>query len=268
MEIRTMTQADLEVALGWARAEGWNPGLEDAHTFHAADPGGFLMGWVDGKPVGSISAVDWVTGFGFIGLYIMSPDFRGQGLGMQLWRAAMERLKDCLVGLDGVVAQQGNYAKSGFKLAHRSLRFEAEAPRLGGPPFSPQPASFEQLLALATAVSPAGRPAYLQAWLNQKQARVLSGPDCLVVARPCHTGHKIGPLIAPDALIARQLLETICADLSGPIFLDVPESNTAAMQMVRELGMTAQFECARMYTGEVPAFAVDRWFGVTTFELG
>ena len=39
--LRRMTETDLGLALDWAAAEGWNPGLHDAHCFYAADPEGF-----------------------------------------------------------------------------------------------------------------------------------------------------------------------------------------------------------------------------------
>ena len=93
MRIAPMTLADLETALDWAAAEGWNPGLDDAEAFLAADPGGFLMGRVDGEPVASISAVRHSAGFGFLGLYICRPEHRGRGLGWQMWQAAMARLR-------------------------------------------------------------------------------------------------------------------------------------------------------------------------------
>jgi hypothetical protein len=32
--------------------------------------------------------------------------------------------------------------------------------------------------------------------------------------------------------------------------------------------MTAMFETARMYTGEAPTLALDRLYGVTSFEIG
>jgi hypothetical protein len=42
--VRNMAEADLALALEWAAAEGWNPGLHDARCFYAADPQGFLIG--------------------------------------------------------------------------------------------------------------------------------------------------------------------------------------------------------------------------------
>ena len=40
--VRKMAEADLALALEWAAAGGWNPGLHDANCFYAADPEGFF----------------------------------------------------------------------------------------------------------------------------------------------------------------------------------------------------------------------------------
>ena len=51
-QVRTMRREELAFALDLAAREGWNPGLNDAECFFAADPGGFLMGELAGEPVG------------------------------------------------------------------------------------------------------------------------------------------------------------------------------------------------------------------------
>src|SRR5690606_28607964 len=111
--IRTMNPAEVTLAVDWAAAEGWNPGLADDRAFAATDRGGFLVGLLDEVPVASISAVSYGDAFGFIGFYIVRPERRGQGYGWRLWQAAMRRLEGLPTGLDGVVAQQDNYRKCG-----------------------------------------------------------------------------------------------------------------------------------------------------------
>ncbi len=95
-------------------------------------PAAFLIGRLDGEPQACISVVKYGAGFGFLGFYIARPAVRGKGYGIQVWRAGMARLQGRNVGLDGVVAQQGNYKKSGFRLAWNNIRHE------GAPP-SPKP---------------------------------------------------------------------------------------------------------------------------------
>src|SRR5690242_8300491 len=120
LQIGTATRAELDLMVEWAAAEGWNPGLADADCFHAADPGGFLVGRLNGEPIGCISVVEYEPVFGFLGFYIVKPALRGQGHGLRIWQAGMTRLANRVVGLDGVIAQQENYKRSGFVLAHRN----------------------------------------------------------------------------------------------------------------------------------------------------
>lgn len=123
LAIRPMLPAEVPLAVDWAAAEGWNPGLDDAGPFAAADPDGFLVGTIDGEPVATISLVGPAPAFGFLGFYIVAPAFRGRGHGLAIWNAALERRPFRTIGLDGVVAQQPNYRKSGFVLAHRNVRY-------------------------------------------------------------------------------------------------------------------------------------------------
>lgn len=274
-----MARAEIALALDWAAAEGWNPGLHDAACFHAADPGGFLVAEVAGEAVGCVSAVRYPGGFGFLGFYIVRPGSRGQGHGMALWRAAMARLAPGTVGLDGVVAQQANYARSGFVLAHRNIRYGAAAPRppavRGGP--QPRPAAdmpFHELAAFDRRFFPAPREAFLRAWLAAPGhvARVVAGADGiegLGVLRPCREGSKIGPLFATTPAAARAIFAALLAAApGGPVFLDLPEPNRDAVAMAEAAGMAQAFETARMYAGAAPGLPLGEVYGITSFELG
>src|ERR687885_877927 len=130
--IRAMSRRELDIAIDWAAREGWNPGLGDAACFHATDPDGFLMAFRDAEPVATISVVRYGRDFAFLGFYIVRPDLRGRGCGYRLWQAGMARLDGRTVGLDGVIAQQDNYRRSGFRLAHRNIRCGGR-PRLEAP---------------------------------------------------------------------------------------------------------------------------------------
>jgi GNAT superfamily N-acetyltransferase len=121
--IRNAEQNDMDFIMNLAAKQGWNPGLHDGVCFFNADPHGFFVGELAGERIGCISAVSYGS-FGFIGLYIVKEEYRKKGYGIVLWERAMNRLEGCSIGLDGVVAQQENYKKSGFVLAHRNLRYE------------------------------------------------------------------------------------------------------------------------------------------------
>src|SRR5690606_30846838 len=103
--IRPMNRTELGIAIDWAAAEGWNPGLGDRDCFFDADPSGFLMGFLGEKPIASISAVKYGNSFGFVGFYIVAPEHRGQGYGIQIWNAALKNLEGRTVGLDGEIGR-------------------------------------------------------------------------------------------------------------------------------------------------------------------
>lgn len=275
--IRQMQLSDLEVAVSWAAQEGWNPGLYDVNSFYQTDPNGFFIGELDGRPVSCISAVAYGETFGFIGFYIVHPEFRGQGYGWQTWQQGMNYLGDRNIGLDGVIAQQQNYCKSGFSLAYRNIRFQGALPQFptnSNHLLKASEVSFNQLLTFDACFFPVPRPSFLQAWISQPGsiALVSCGEETLLgygVIRPCQVGWKIGPLFALNESTADELFRSLTAHTSGePCFLDVPEPNSAALNLARTYAMTPVFETARMYTKTPPDCQMDGIFGVTTFELG
>ncbi|HUI21381.1 MAG TPA: GNAT family N-acetyltransferase [Methylocella sp.] len=274
--VRRMAESELNLALEWAAAEGWNPGLYDAECFYAADREGFFVGeFAGGEPIGCVSAVAYDEHYGFVGFYIVKSQYRGRGFGLQLWDAAMAHMGGRNVGLDGVIAQQGNYRKSGFKLAYRDIRHQGEG---GGAEPSGlldlSSIAFDEIARYDGTVFPAARPSFLHRWIRQPQGvafgvyakQRLEGYGVL---RACRRGFKIGPLFADDSHIADTLFQGLASRVPGqPIFLDTPEANPAAIKLAKRHGMEPVFETARMYTKGLPPGQIDRCFGVTTFELG
>jgi GNAT superfamily N-acetyltransferase len=89
--IRKMTRNQIDIAVEWAAKEGWNPGLHDADCYYAADPDGFFIGLRDDEPIATFSAVKYGESYGFSGFYIVKPEHRGKGYGIQIWYKAAER---------------------------------------------------------------------------------------------------------------------------------------------------------------------------------
>ncbi|WP_406622688.1 GNAT family N-acetyltransferase [Acidovorax sp. SDU_ACID1] len=274
--IRPMCPGELGTALQWAAREGWNPGLHDAACFYAADPQGFLVGLVGGEPIACISVVRYGADYGFLGLYIVQPEYRGRGHGWALWQAGMAHLGARAVGLDGVVAQQANYRRSGFALAHRNVRYQGAARHGGGGgAVDLRTLDWQQVLDCDRPCFPAGRAAFLHAWVHQDGHRALGLMQggrlaAYGVIRPCLQGYKIGPLIADDAAQAETLLRALmaCVPEGSAVFLDIPQPNAAAVVLAEGCGMAPVFETARMYKGASRLPDMQRTFGIGTFELG
>jgi ribosomal protein S18 acetylase RimI-like enzyme len=273
--IRTMRRGDVELALDWAEKEGWNPGIHDADCFYSTDPQGFFIGELNDEPVGCVSAVAYNDSFGFIGLYIIQPEFRGKGFGIQLWKTAMMYLGNRNIGLDGVISQQENYKKSGFRLVYRNTRYEGI-----GEGYTSKCAvdltdlPFEDLVAYDAILFSVRRPKFLKLWINQPEGAALAflKNDKLAgygVLRACRNGFKIGPLFADKKEIADDLFNALAGKVAGEtIFLDTPDINSAAVALAKLHDMRMVFETARMYTKEPHLLQLHRVYGVTSLELG
>ncbi len=281
LTVRPMTRPELDLAIEWAAAEGWNPGLDDADAFYAADPGGFLMGFLRDAPVAAISVVAYGAAFGFLGFYIVRPEHRAKGYGLTIWNAGIERLGDRTIGLDGVVAQQAAYRRSGFELAHRNIRFGGKArPDAPSDPAIVEigadvpPSLIDGIAAYDRAFFPGPRQDFIRRWVDPDvrrtvvylSDRVLRGYG---VIRRCRSGYKIGPLFANEPAQAEALFTALAGPVAGePVFLDVPEPNGEARRLAERHGLEPVFETARMYRGPRPDLPLDRIYGITTFELG
>jgi hypothetical protein len=277
-EVRNMSPDELALAIDWAAREGWNPGLGDAECFYASDPAGFLIGGLGVEPIGCISVVRYDATFAFLGFYIVRPEMRGCGYGYRLWQAGMQRLEGYTVGLDGVIAQQDNYRRSGFVLAHRNIRFGGESgcerpsdPRL----IRVRSEMVQGLLRYDRSFFPAGRERFLRCWLRPRCRRegMALVEDGSVrgygVVRACRTGFKIGPLFADTEDGADLLFRALASTAKGgPLFLDCPEPNQPATRLAARYGLRPVFETARMYRGPLPDLPLSAIYGITTFELG
>jgi len=283
--IRNMSRPEVDLLVSWAADEGWNPGLHDAELFWRTDPQAFVAADLGDELIGGGAITSYGGEFGFMGFFIVRPEFRGRGLGNRLWYVRRERLLERLqpgaaVGMDGVFNMQAYYAKGGFAFSHRDIRYQYD----GKAPVAPEEEGqaivalaktpFEQIRDYDRSCFPAPRVGFLKDWTSQPDALALG---CLRngrlsgygVIRRCREGCKVGPLFADDPTAAEGLYARLAAFAApGPLFLDVPENNPAALALARRHGMKEVFGCARMYLGPAPDLAHERIFGVTTFELG
>lgn len=273
--IRVLDRTEIETLVGWASFEGWNPGPFDSQAFARIDPAGWIGAFAEGELAAGIAAVAYDDRFGFIGLYICDPVWRGLGHGRAVWDAGMARLGRRTIGLDGVPAQQANYRSMGFAAQYRTIRFSGHAEHIALPPGKTQavtPDLIGSVCAFDRRCFPADRSPFLERWLSPPHvARVaISGGNVTGygVRRACGEGSKIGPLFASDDATALRLLADLAATGPGDLHIDVPEARSAFIDVLLAAGFRPGFETARMYRGAPPAIEQAMVFGVTTLELG
>ena len=273
--------AGVKTLVSWAEKEGWNPGPFDAEAFFHADPDGFYGYFKEEEMLGGGSIVSYNGEFGFMGFFIMKPEYRGTGLGRELWYQRRDTLlkrlhKGAAIGMDGVVAMQPFYKKGGFEIAFIDKRYErkGEAFELE-PHISPvTKADYPQLLTLDKKCFGFDRTQFMNKWLQLQENKTFKMVvnDRLLgfaIMRRAAIGYKICPLFAEDYCVAEALYKAcLNATKDESVFLDIPTTNPEAVRLVENFGGTYVFECARMYYGTPPDLPMNKIFGITTFELG
>ena len=281
IHIRNMSRAEVDELVAWAAAEGWNPGLHDADIFWQTDPEAFIAAELNGELIGGGAITSYDGRFGFMGFFIVKPEYRGHGYGDTLWHwrkdHLLQRLSDgAAIGMDGVFNMQPYYARGGFEFSHRDVRFQGMGVKAGSDAsiVDLKQVPFNAVIEFDTRCFPVPRARFLQAWIHQADSLALGSLqdnhlNGYGVIRRCGTGCKIGPLFAENHNIAEKLFTALGGFAPGEaIFLDVPENNPDAVQLAGRHDMQEVFGCARMYLGPKPILQDECIYGVTTFELG
>jgi GNAT superfamily N-acetyltransferase len=278
--IRRMTAGEITgIAVQWAMQQGWNPGLHDGNAFAQADANAFWVGLLNEQPIACLSVANYHNSIGFIGFYLVHPDHRHRGYGLRLWNHVLGTQEVKVLAGDGVMEQLENYQKSGFQFAWMNARYTMTHLKK---PFNRCPnvrkyqtVAFKDLLTYDTKHFGIKRADYLCAWLEMPNSYPLvylteGQLKGLGIIRKCLNGWKIGPLFADTYDIATMLFNELSlhAEIGDTLFLDIPEANPYALQMVQSLGMKSVFKTARLYKGGIPALPLENIYGITSFEFG
>ena len=275
LQIKNMSLNELDFAINAAGSEGWNPGLNDGRSFYKIDPNGFFMATLDGEPIGCISALAYNYHYGFIGFFMVSPEYRGKWVGFQLAKSALAYLGDRNIGLDGGIDKCEFYQNFGFKFAHKNIRFEGKASINSVATAIPiSELNFAKLVEYDRQIFLFPRTEFLHQWIYQRDAfgYFLEDESHLVgygIIRKSIEGYRIGPLFADNEFFANILLESLISNIPGEsYYLDIPELNAGALELSHKFNMQKVFETVRMYSKEIPSVPLHKVFGITSFELG
>ncbi len=290
LTIRPLQSADIPTITGWARQEGFAPGVGDVAIYRQTDRQGLWVGWLGDEPVGCIAGVRYNASYGFIGLFLVVPAQRGRGYGVQLWRHALQHLADVpCIGLEAAPDRIDDYAGWGFAPASPTTRWQRLAACDNPAPPAAAPEPLWCLLAggaiPASAVQrfdaerePSPRPHFLRQWLRHPAGTVLAlvdrGGAChgFGRVRPClladGEGWRVGPLVADSPAAARALLEGLLQRHPGTVLIDAPGANDTAAPLLASLGFAPVSRTLRMYRGAPPAMSLADVYGLACLELG
>ena len=125
-----MKSNDLDFALHLIDLVGWSLQRFQVEELLLFDDDCGIIVEVDSQPIGMIIAINYEN-FGFIGNFIVLPEFRKKGIGSTLFDYSIKHLESKgiqTIGLDGVLDAVKLYKKHGFKSQTKSLRVIVKVP--------------------------------------------------------------------------------------------------------------------------------------------
>ena len=281
LQFQNLDFEGLKILLKWAEKEGWNPGTYDADVYWATDSEGYYGYYYKGDLIAGGSIVSYNKEFGFMGFFIVKPEYRSCGIGRKLWYQRRDALllrlnKGASIGMDGVVSMQPFYQKGGFEIAFRDIRYEKKGVpfRIDGNIHPIEEDDISSILAYDKQCFGFSRPQFMVPWLKlpgNKTFKYVENDQVkgFSIVRKANTGYKICPLFADNENIAEELYKACLNSVIGePLYIDIPTINQGSLNLIKEYKVKYIFECARMYYGKFPNIEIDKVYGVTTFELG
>lgn len=282
--VRNMEKADLKLVFEWAEKESWNMGKHELEPLYAADPSGYYILDVNGKPAASLAAVKYSSDLAFLGLFIVLPELRGKGYGNILWDAVTRKIEICSgIGLNAVTAQIERYKKSGFNPSFLNTRLRGKAENIPGEKWIKNDHfiltdqfSTASLIEYDRKIFSTPRKAFLTQWLKMPESHALVALDHdkniigYGVISCTEEGHKIAPLFANSKDVTDKLYRGLCsfAKKGTHISIDISETSPYASALIEQFKLEKVFDTMRMYKGKIPKIDQTKTVALTSLEIG
>lgn len=256
---RFMKSEDIPAGLALCRAAGWNQLARDWEVFLQLSPEGCLVAVSNNKVIGTVTTIRYQHFFSWVGMVLVDPTYRRQGIGLQLLEKALLALQNELtIKLDATPAGREVYLKLDFVdeyplsrmvCIHTEKRREESNVR----PFNKRDLS--AVAAFDREVFGADRH-FLLEWMHEgapQLAFVIEEKGevqgyCL--GRDGYNYTHIGPVIAKDTHTAKSLVSAaLNRCLSHAVVLDISHVDTEWKEWLTSIGFTEQRSFNRMYRG-------------------
>ncbi len=256
---RTMKTEDIPAGLALCRAAGWNQLAREWELFLHLSPDGCLVATKEGRVVGTAATIRYQHFFSWIGMVLVDPGCRRQGVGMQLLKEALQVLhNEQTIKLDATPAGREVYLKLDFVDEYSLSRmvsndtvkkWNASNVRLLNKKDLPAVAEFD------SDVFGANRQLLLE-WMQEgapqfafvmEEKNVVQG-YCL--GRHGYNFMHIGPVIAKKVSIAKGLVSAALNNCIGKaVILDITHFDPEWKDWLISIGFTEQRPLIRMYRG-------------------
>lgn len=259
INIRLLFESDIPAAMQLKDAAGWNQTQKDWHRLLALEPNGCFAAVRDGRLVGTTTTTTYGNDLGWIGMVLVDPQQRRQGIATRLINVAINYLKDkvATVKLDATAEGKPLYERFGFQV-------ESVVERWSGTSNARNPESrnvldqdaIRDLLALDRLAFDADRSKLLEELIDDARVppvllraadRTLSG---YALARSGTNADYVGPIVAKDPQHVESLLDQVLSELPGRrVYVDFNTECGAGTGFLSDRGFSKERDLIRMSAG-------------------
>lgn len=264
MRLRVMTEQDVSGGLRLNTLSGWNQTAVEWRRFLENSPRGCFVMEHGGKLAGTATTICYENRFAWIGMVLVDPEYRKQGIGTALLKKAIEHLDGSHIAtmkLDATPQGKPIYMKLGFV-----KEYEIERWILKRPPrvVSPLPQSTcsplhdlqrKQIFSVDRELFGADRSVLLRALHEESpefatavwEGELLQG---YAFGRRGLFADHLGPWMARDQAAAEKILGGFLGQSSREtIIVDCLKSNAVAAELLRGCGFAPSRPLTRMVRG-------------------
>ncbi len=264
MILRVMSEQDILAGLHLNTIAGWNQTATDWRRFLDNSPRGCFVMEHDNKVVGTVTTISYEQRFAWIGMVLVDPEYRKQGIGTKLLDRAIEHLEQSQVHcmkLDATPLGEPLYEKLGFvteyeierwilrrPLASASIGSRTDVPRLNA-------AQLDGVLELDRQLFGADRRVLLRSLQGQSPEFVMAlcengKVQAYSFGRRGLFADQLGPWMAANSTAADKLIQAFLAQSRREtIIVDCLKASSFAVDLLKRCGFTASRPLTRMFRG-------------------
>ena len=259
IDIRLLFESDIPAAMQLKQAAGWNQTEEDWRRLLALEPNGCFAAMKDGHLVGTTTTTTYGNDLAWIGMVLVDPHERRQGIATRLMNIALDYLngKVATVKLDATAQGRPVYEKFGFQVESLVERWSgATKARNAEIPKALDHDVVRDLLALDQVAFNADRSK-----LIEKLIRDACVPPVLLraadgtlsgyaLARRGTNADYVGPVVAKAPQHVESLLAQVLSELPGRrVYIDFNMECNVSASVLSDRGFVKERDLIRMSAG-------------------
>jgi GNAT superfamily N-acetyltransferase len=252
-------ESDIAVAMQLKEAAGWNQTEEDWRRLLALEPNGCFAAVKDGRLVGTTTTTTYGDDLAWIGMVLVDPQQRRQGIATRLMNVALDYLngKVATVKLDATAQGKTVYARFGFQVESLVERWNGTTKaRNTETPKALDEDAVRDLLALDRVAFNADRSQLIEKLIDdvcvppvllRAADGTLSG---YALARRGTNADYVGPVVAKSPQHVESLLDQVLSELPGRrVYIDFNTECGAGTSVLSHRGFVKERDLIRMTKG-------------------